>query len=91
MQNVNCPGCGQEMAEGIACPHCAGSVRNGVVPPAEVRSWAVEKTPQDLLAWARQTFDEKEFLAGVRENEQTGGVQFEELIGEIEERAKRRE
>jgi hypothetical protein len=59
--------------------------------PAEVAGWAIEKMPPDLLAWARQTFDEAEYRAGVREVEETGGVPFEELIGEIEERARRRD
>ncbi|MFO0928662.1 MAG: hypothetical protein U0736_16840 [Gemmataceae bacterium] len=44
----------------------------------------IEKTPPDLLAWAQQTFDEKEYLAGVRAIEATGGVRFEDFIGEIE-------
>ncbi len=91
MQNVNCPGCGRETTEGVACPYCAESARNGAAPPAEVSGWAMERTPPDLLAWARQTCDEAEFLAGVRDIEQTGGVRFEDFIGEIEERVKRRD
>jgi hypothetical protein len=37
-----------------------------------------------VLAWARQTFDEAEFLAAKREIEQGGGVQIDDLIAEIE-------
>lgn len=38
----------------------------------------------DLLAWAQQTFDAREFLEGVREIEETGGKLLEEFIDEIE-------
>jgi hypothetical protein len=43
--------------------------------------------PPDLLAWARQTFDEEAFLREVREIEATGGCDFESFIAELEERA----
>jgi hypothetical protein len=36
------------------------------------------------LAWARQTFDEPEFLEGMREIEETGGCSFETIIAEVE-------
>jgi len=42
----------------------------------------------DLLEWARQTFDEEEFMAELREIEATGGLQFEDFIGEVEARAR---
>ena len=35
-----------------------------------------EPVPPELLAWARQTFDEREYLDGVREIEATGGRSF---------------
>lgn len=41
-------------------------------------------TPALLLEWARQTFDEREYLEGVRQIEATGGVSFEAAIAEIE-------
>jgi hypothetical protein len=50
-----------------------------------------ESLPPDLLAWARQTFDEHEFMAGVREIRETGGLRFEDIIGEIEQRARARD
>jgi len=58
--------------------------------PAEVASWHIEKTPPDLLAYMRQTFDEAEYWAGVREIEETGGFTFEDVIREIENRVPRR-
>jgi hypothetical protein len=47
-----------------------------------------ESIPPELLEWARQTFDEAEFLAQVKEIEATGGLQFEDFIAEIEARAR---
>ncbi len=49
-----------------------------------------EKIPPELLEWARQTFDEAEFLAQVREIEATGGVRLEDFITELEARARSR-
>ena len=41
----------------------------------------------EILEWARQTFDEQEFLTHVREIEVTGGLQLEDFIAELETRA----
>jgi hypothetical protein len=49
-----------------------------------------ERVPPDLLAWARQTFDEDDFLGQVREIETTGGLALEDFIDEVESRAKGR-
>jgi hypothetical protein len=47
-----------------------------------------ERIPPEILEWARQTFDEDEFLAHVREIEATGGLQLDDFIAELEARAK---
>ena len=47
-----------------------------------------EKIPPDLLEWARQTFNEEEFLEQVREIEATGGLALEDFIAELEARAR---
>jgi hypothetical protein len=47
-----------------------------------------ERIPPEILEWARQTFDEEEFLAQVREIEATGGVRLEDFIAEVEARAR---
>jgi len=39
-----------------------------------------------LLAWARQTFDEREYQEGVREIQATGGHSLDAVIAEIEAR-----
>jgi hypothetical protein len=46
-----------------------------------------ERIPPELLAWARQTFDEAEFLTHVREVEATGGLRLEDFAAELEARA----
>jgi hypothetical protein len=47
-----------------------------------------ERIPPELVEWARQTFDEQEFLAEVREIEATGGQRLEDFIAELEARAR---
>jgi hypothetical protein len=47
-----------------------------------------ERIPPEILEWARQTFDEKEFLTHVREIEVTGGLRLEDFIAELEARAR---
>jgi hypothetical protein len=59
--------------------------------PAEVSGWIKYETPPELLERARQTFNEEEFLAGVREIEETGGLRLEDFIDELEEEVRRRE
>jgi hypothetical protein len=49
-----------------------------------------ERIPPEILEWARQTFDEEEFLAHVREIEGTGGLGLEDFIAELEARARPR-
>jgi hypothetical protein len=46
--------------------------------------------PPDLLEWARQTFDEQEFLRQVRDIEATGGLPLAAFIAEVEARARGR-
>ncbi len=47
-----------------------------------------EGIPPEILEWARQTFDEQEFLTHVREIEATGGLRLEDFIAELEARAR---
>ena len=47
-----------------------------------------EKIPPEILEWARQTFDEGEFLTRVREIEAMGGLQLEDFIAELEARVR---
>ena len=49
-----------------------------------------ESIPPEILAWARQTFDEEEFLRQIHEIEVTGGLRLEDFIAELEKRARSR-
>ena len=49
--------------------------------------FSYEPVPPELLAWARQTFDLREYLEGVRDIESTGGHTLESFIAEVEARA----
>jgi hypothetical protein len=44
-----------------------------------------------LREWARQQFSEEEFLAEVREIEETGGLELKDFIHELEQEAGPRE
>jgi hypothetical protein len=57
-------------------------------PPNPPEPFPRETIPPEILAWARQTFDEKEFLADMHEIDATGGVRLEDFIAELEERAR---
>ena len=57
-------------------------------PPNPSEPFPHERIPPDILEWARQTLDEAEFLAHMREIEATGGVKLESFIAELEARAK---
>lgn len=77
MELINCLGCGRPSENpSRGCTHCGLGLAGDKVSP-------------DLLEWARQTFDEKEYLARVKELESNGGVRFESFIGEIEEMVRR--
>ena len=64
---------------------------NKPTPPPEVANWVIYPTPPEVLEEMLQSFDEEEFMAELREVEQTGGVSGEEIIAEIEAMVKRRD
>jgi hypothetical protein len=49
-----------------------------------------EKVPPEILEWARQTFDEADFVNQMREIEAGGGLSLEDFIAEVEARARSR-
>jgi hypothetical protein len=55
--------------------------------PSSPEPFPRETIPPEIMEWARQTFDEKEFRERIQEIERTGGVQLEKFIAEIEARA----
>jgi hypothetical protein len=90
MPNIQCPTCGREIEPGAACSGCGHTADNGAadglapVPPPEVASLIIERPSPDVLAWGRQTFNEAEYVAALREVEQGGGHRFEDFIDDIE-------
>ena len=56
--------------------------------PDQSEPFPRERIPPELVEWARQTFDEAEFLAEIREIEATGGHRLEDFIAELEGRVR---
>ncbi len=48
------------------------------VPPAPI------PIPPELLAWAQQTFDTREYLEGLRDIQENGGEPLAAFIAELE-------
>jgi hypothetical protein len=94
MAEGNCPQCGRDVAaDALTCSEC-GQPLNGAAttgagglqqpPPPSPGSG---KLPPELREWARQQFNEDEFLAGLREVEETGGVELKDFLQELEQEA----
>jgi hypothetical protein len=90
MRNTRCPTCGHETIPDAGCPVCVPRKANGAVarpkptPPPEAGTWVIERPSPEILEEGRRTFDEAEYLAGVREIEAGGGHRLEDFIEEIE-------
>jgi hypothetical protein len=90
-QLVRCPNpnCGRDVCPSPSCPLCGHplTVTNGTTAAP------IERVPiaPELLEWARTNFDEEEFLAGLREVEQTGGATLDDFIEELQRRTQPRE
>jgi len=59
--------------------------------PTDPEDMPREKIPPALLEWARRTINEEEIAAQIREVHETGGLQLEDFIHEIEQKVKSRE
>ena len=92
MQITRCPTCGRETApDEAAC--CGQAPGNGAAakkkwivppPPPEAANWVIEPVPPEMADEFRRTFDEREFLAEMRETLETGGADIDALVAEIE-------
>ena len=103
MSNTPCPECGLPVdADAKACANCGHALRNGTAHrtagpvqkarhPSELAGRAFEQVPPEVIEKALGSFDLEELMADVREIEETGGVKFEDFIGEIEEIVNRRD
>jgi len=103
MTNTPCPECGHPTAaDATACANCGHAMTNGTVqpvqgpvrkppPPPELAGLVIEKVPPEMIEEVLGPFDLEEFMAGLREIEETGGCRLEDFIQELEEEARRRE
>jgi hypothetical protein len=91
MRPSKCPTCGSETGPDAACPGCGPAVngattpvRHDPPPPPEVASWVIERPTPEMIEEAQRTFNEEEYLAGVREIEAGNGYRLENFIDKIE-------
>ncbi len=56
--------------------------------PDQSEPFPGERTPPEIVAWARQTLDTEEFLTQIREIEATGGLALEDFLAELEARVR---
>src|SRR3954466_8801749 len=96
MASDRCPHCSHDLSgDATACPACGYSLKGAAhydaaippdaLPPSE--EFPMGKLSPALLEWARREFNEEEFLAGLREVEETGGLELKDFIHELEEEA----
>jgi hypothetical protein len=84
-----CPKCGRQAGpEASVCADCGHDLgRVSTAPAVAANGESGRKLPPEVIEWARRTFDEEEFLAGVREICATGGLSFEDFVEELERAA----
>lgn len=96
MAEMQCPQCGRELIlDETTCSGCGYSLNGAMlaatrdatqqpIPPPMPPSG---KLPKELLEWARQQLSEEEFLAGLREIQESGGLELKDFIQELEQEA----
>jgi hypothetical protein len=47
-----------------------------------------DSTPPEIVEWARQTLNETDFVANIREVEAKGGFELKDFLAEVEARAR---
>ncbi len=93
MHATKFPDCGHETAA-PDCPDCGHAAVNGTAkpsrvkppPPPELAGMVFEPVPPEVAEEFRRTFNEAEFLAEMDEALKTGGVRFEDIMAEIEQK-----
>jgi hypothetical protein len=64
-----------------------GTGPGGSPPPGSTDGFPVIKLPPEVLEWERQQVNEEEIVAGLREIEQTGGLELRDFLHELEQAA----
>jgi hypothetical protein len=55
--------------------------------PGEPRPGITDEIQPEILEWARQQLNEEETVAGLREIRETGGLELEDFLHELEQEA----
>lgn len=96
MARVHCPRCNRDLAgDAVTCPECGHTVNGAPLPDAGTSRHQStsplippsEKLSPELMAWVRQQSSEEEFLAGLREIQESGGLELKDFIQELEQEA----
>ena len=96
MATVRCPQCSRDLpADATMCSGCGRPLNGAALPNGELTARQPTpaaaplsvKLPPELMEWARQDFNEEEFLAGLREIQETGGLELKDFIQELEQEA----
>lgn len=98
-RNCNADGVANRVAQADALSREVATFLNGVDPAirrtaldlmmAEISSRMTNpestqgKPSPEVIAWARESFDKEEFLAELRQVEQTGGSELKEFLHEL--------
>jgi hypothetical protein len=99
MSNPVCPGCGwQFTAAAASCPQCgraqdaanpsdqsSSHPNTGAANLEQVNGFPTFEYTPEFMEWARQQYSEEEILAGIREIEETGGLELKDFIHELEQ------
>jgi hypothetical protein len=103
MSQEVCQKCGHLVAGDVqACPQCGHALKNGTFPPwgtpleevlsqEDIAELLKGKIPKKLGEWVIATHNEEEYIAALREYEETGGKGIEDVIEEIDQMVKDRE
>jgi hypothetical protein len=77
----------QQVSSSPVPPSSVGTGPNGLPPLGPADGFPVIKLPPEVLEWERQQVNEEEIVAGLREIEQTGGLELRDFLHELEQAA----
>jgi hypothetical protein len=90
METPHCPKCGKNLSDHPpACPACGHALNGtaGVDEESATQAGSQEAPPSrlspEVMEWARQQFREEEFLAGLRDVRENGGLELKDFIQEL--------
>jgi hypothetical protein len=69
---------------GTASAHSPPSSMDALMPPAQPVPMASANVSPEVLEWARHQYTDEEIMAGIREIQETGGLELRDFIHELE-------